>query len=52
MTNETTDEQVVDEQDAGGGECVVALTPVQLGIVLAIVAAVVVWFVARRRRAA
>lgn len=52
MANETTNEQAVDEQDAGDGECVIALTPVQLGIVMAIVAAVVVWLVARRRRTA
>ena len=44
--------QDIDEVDAGNDERVIALTPTQLGVVLAITIAVIVWFLARRKRTA
>ena len=41
--------QDVDNQDGGSSDFVVALTPAQLGVVAAIVAAAIIWFVACRK---
>ena len=46
MTHDT------DDQDPKENELVIALTPVQLGFVVAIAVAAVIWFVVRRKRSA
>ena len=44
--------QDVDNQDDGSSDFVVALTPAQLGVVAAIVAAAIIWFVTCRKSTA
>jgi len=39
-----------DDHDAGDNELVIALTSVQIGVVAAITIAIIIWFVARRKR--